>query len=127
MPPAPVIAKSAVCHSGRLVANNATRSPGFTPNSTRAMDRPATRRRNSAEEIGSQTLERRVSWARGLGSESMAFKNREGRVPYLIEVFSLYSNVLVTAIGRKTWEQRPGLSPFTVAGALEAAAPLPCK
>ena len=29
MPPAPVMAKSAVCHSGRLVANRPTRSPGF--------------------------------------------------------------------------------------------------
>ena len=81
MPPAPVIAKSAVCHSGRLAANRPTRSPGFTPSSTKAMDRPATRRSSSAEEIGCHRLSRRNIWARGLGSESMALRNREGRVP----------------------------------------------
>ncbi len=48
MPPAPVMAKSAVCHSGRFVAKTATRSPGLTPSSTRAMEEAG----DAAEEFG---------------------------------------------------------------------------
>src|SRR5439155_3986562 len=54
MAPAPLMAKSAVCHSGRFVENSPTRSPGFTPNSTNAEDNPATRRRNSSDDTASK-------------------------------------------------------------------------
>src|ERR1700745_2474672 len=46
--PEPLMAKSAVCHSGRLAENRPTRSPGFTPSSTQALERTATRPRNSS-------------------------------------------------------------------------------
>src|SRR5579863_9742444 len=38
------MAKSAMCHSGRLAAKRPTRSPGFTPSSANERERPPTRR-----------------------------------------------------------------------------------
>src|SRR5438874_6858992 len=79
MAPAPLMAKSAVCHSGRFVENSPTRSPGFTPNSTNAEDNPATRRRNSSDDTASHWPARRTLCARGFGRWSTAFRRREVR------------------------------------------------
>src|SRR5208283_4370308 len=76
--PEPLMAKSAVCHSGQLGANKPTRSPGFTPSSTKALASPATRRRNSWEEMGSQPSERRTSCARETGARQWLVRSERG-------------------------------------------------
>jgi len=68
--PLPLIAKSAVCHSGRLAASRPTRSPGFTPSSKSACAKPAVRRRNSSLEMFCQPAGERYIWARGFGHVS---------------------------------------------------------
>src|SRR5439155_26002979 len=78
------MAKSAVCHSGRFAAKRATRSPGFTPNSKKAFDNPAMRRRNSFDEISCEPAPVRNICARGFGHVSMACKKFEGSVPELM-------------------------------------------
>src|SRR5580692_5170984 len=84
------MAKSAVCHSGQLGAKRPTRSPDFTPSSTKALAKPATRRRNSCEEMDSQRSGPRNIWARGDGCSSTALRKRVGRVPYFIGKLNLH-------------------------------------
>src|SRR5215475_15181411 len=86
------MAKSAVCHSGRFAEKRPTRSPGFTPSSTSAPERPAIRRRNSSEEISCQPDEVRNIWARELGQVSTAWRNLEGSVPLFMFARKLYPN-----------------------------------
>ena len=77
--PEPLMAKSAVCHSGQFGAKRPTRSPGLTPSSMKQLASPATRRRNSWEEIASHRPARRTICARGDGYRSTALRNLEGR------------------------------------------------
>src|SRR5579859_146703 len=93
------MAKSAVCHSGRLEAKRPMRSPGLTPSSKKACERPAMRRRNSSEEISCHREAVRNIWARGFGQVSMAWRRLEGRVPELMVCGSLYRRQIAGAIG----------------------------
>src|ERR1700676_5099666 len=87
--PEPLMAKSAVCHSGQLGAKIPTRSPDFTPSSTKVFANPATRRRNSCDEMGSHTPLRRNICARGDGHSRTARKNCDGSDGYPMETVNL--------------------------------------
>src|SRR5262249_24126893 len=91
-------AKSAVCHSGRFAARRPTRSPGFTPSSKKACERPAMRRRNSSEEISCQPEAVRNIWARGLGQVLTAWTRHEGGVPLFMSDTQLYPSDIVRVI-----------------------------
>jgi len=64
-----------MCHSGRFGEKMPTRSPALTPSCSSALETPAIRRKNSRDDIGSQTPLTRSISARSLGTRSIALSN----------------------------------------------------
>ena len=109
MPPAPVIAKSAVCHSGRLVANNADAVACFHAQ----FDQRHGKTGDTAKKFRGRDRLPDIGTAGQLGAGIRKLNRWRSEIVKggcrSHRVFSLYSNVLVAAIGRKPWSSTAGI------------------